>query len=113
MMYEIRNYHFDPALFEDYKAWAKSKALPYLSNALDLVGFWTNLPEESDIIGEPMDGLGSANITWIIRWEDKATRDSAFEAAFSTPEWQAIFAEVPGGFDSYKRMEAKFTEALI
>ena len=52
MMYEIRNYHFDPALFEDYKAWAKSEALPYLSNALDLVGFWTNLPEESDIIGD-------------------------------------------------------------
>jgi len=28
MIYEIRNYHFDPQRFDEYKAWAKEKALP-------------------------------------------------------------------------------------
>lgn len=113
MIYEIRNYHFEPALFEDYKVWAKEKALPFLDQALDLVGFWANLDEESEVNGEPMDAMGSANITWIIRWPDRATRDETMASVFTGEEWGAIFADVPGGLASYKRMEAKFTEALL
>ena len=40
MLFEIRNYHFNPDLFEGYKTWAKAEALPYLSPRLDIVGFW-------------------------------------------------------------------------
>ncbi len=112
MIFEIRNYHFDPALFSDYQAWAKAEALPYLTRELDLVGFWANT-EDSEVAGAELDELGSANITWIIRWPDKATRDAQFPEIFENEEWAAIFANVPGGLDSYKRMEAKFTESLL
>jgi len=112
VIYEIRNYHFDPARFEEYKAWAKSSALPYLDRELDLVGFWTTA-SDSEISGAPMDALGSANITWIIRWPDRATRDAEFPKRMGTKEWAEIFSRVPGGIESYKRMEAKFTEALL
>ena len=75
MIYEIRNYHFNPARLEEYKTWAKEKALPFLDRELDLVGFWANAGD-SEVLGEPMDILGSANITWIIRWPDRETRDA-------------------------------------
>ena len=111
MLYEIRNYHFDPQRFEEYKAWAKDKALPFLQRELDLVGFWAG--DDSEVTGAPMDDMGSANITWIIRWPDRAARDAKFETVFTGAEWEEIFTEVPGGLESYKRMEAKFTEDLL
>ena len=111
MLYEIRNYHFEPERFEDYKAWAKDKALPYLKRELDLVGFWAG--DDNEVNGAEMDELGSANITWIIRWPDRQTRDARMAEAFTGEEWDTIFADVPGGIASYKRMEAKFTEDLL
>jgi len=111
MLYEIRNYHFDPDRFDEYKSWAKERALPYLSRELDLIGFWAG--DDAEVSGAEMDALGPANITWIIRWPDRATRDASFETIFATDEWAAIFAHVPGGMDSYKRLEAKFTEDLL
>lgn len=112
MIYEIRNYHFNPARLEEYKTWAKEKALPFLDRELDLVGFWANAGD-SEVLGEPMDKLGSANITWIIRWPDRETRDATMGTLFETDEWGEIFADVPGGLTSYERREAKFTEALL
>ncbi len=112
MIYEIRNYHFEPSRFEDYKAWAREQALPFLSRELDLVGFWASLDEPNEVNGEPMDDLGSANITWIIRWPDRSARDERMGSVFSGDEWNGIFANVPGGLASYIRMEAKFAEDL-
>ena len=112
MIYEIRNYHFDPQRFEEYKAWAKEKALPFLDRELDLVGFWATAGD-SEVTGAPMDQLGSANITWIIRWPDRETRDASMGTIFGRDDWGEIFADVPGGRESYQRMEAKFTEALL
>jgi hypothetical protein len=112
MLYEIRNYHFNPELFEDYKAWAKSEATPFLKDKLDIVGFWVDTGIPAELNGEPLDALGSANITWIIRWEDMAQRESEFEATLGSPEWADIFSRVPGGLDSYRRREAKFFEEL-
>ena len=113
MIYEIRNYHFDPERFEDYKKWAKELALPYLDRELDLVGFWANLDADNQVTGEPMDKMGSANITWIIRWPDLETREAEFAGRMGTEEWAGIFEKVPGGMTSYHRMEAKFTESLL
>ncbi len=113
MIYEIRNYHFDPARFAEYKTWAKEKALPFLDRELDLVGFWATGDMPSEINGAPMDELGSANITWIIRWADRETRDATMASVFTGEEWDRIFADVPGGMESYQRMESKFTEALL
>ena len=113
MIYEIRNYHFKPDRFDEYKAWARDQALPFLNKELDLVGFWTNLPDASDITGAPMDELGSANITWVIRWPDKAARDATMGSVFTGDEWGKIFENVPGGMESYIRMESKFAENLL
>ncbi len=113
MIYEIRNYHFDPEKFADYKTWATEQALPYLDRELDLVGFWATGEDQTEVNGKPLDELGSANITWIIRWPDRESRDAQFEQIMSTPEWTEIFANVPGGLSSYHRMEAKFTESLL
>ncbi len=113
MIYEIRNYHFEPSRFDDYKAWAKNVAMPYLQRELDLIGFWVNSDIPGEVNGAPQDELGPANITWVIAWPDKATRDAAMPKVFSGEEWNGIFAQVPGGIENYLRMESKFTEALI
>ena len=113
MIYEIRNYHFEPSRFEEYKAWARDRALPYLKANLDLVDFWTSVDAPSEVNGKPMDELGSANITWVIRWPDQASRDAAMATIFTGDEWGEIFATVPGGMDSYIRMESKYAESLM
>ena len=111
-MFEIRNYHFEPTLFEEYKAWATTRALPFIQSQVDLVGFWTSLPEPAKLTGPPLDDLGSANVTWIIRWPDQATREIEFARVFTSPEWIEIFKDVPGGSGNYLRTEAKFAEQL-
>ncbi len=112
MIFEIRNYHFNPALFESYKQWAKSEATPYLFSKLDIVGFWVNTSDEPEVRGQPQDDLGSANITWIIRWNDMEHRNRVLPDVLSSPEWQTIFTRVPGGRASYLRIESKFAESL-
>lgn len=63
--------------------------------------------------GAAQDALGSANITWIIRWRDMAHRDEVWSGIFASPEWKEMFARVPGGAASYLRLEAKFAESLL
>ena len=41
-MFEIRNYHFEPAKFDEYKKWAETVAVPYLKGEMEVVGFWVN-----------------------------------------------------------------------
>jgi hypothetical protein len=112
MLFEIRNYHFDPDLFEGYKAWAKVEAIPYLSRRLDIVGFWFKTNDPPEIAGEVQDALGPANVTWIIRWRDLAHRNEVLPKLLSGPEWQDIRSRVPGGRASYRRTEVKFAEAV-
>ena len=112
MIYELRNYHFDPERFEDYKAWARSEAAPYLREHMDIVDFWVDCGVPAEIMGAPLDDLGSANISWVIRWASKEERDAQFGPLMSSPEWTDIFSRVPGGLESYQRMEAKFFESL-
>ena len=111
-VFEIRNYHFAPELIAEYEAWARDSALPYIRKKIDLVGFWVDAGIDPQINGAPLDEMGSANVTWIIRWNDKAERDEKMGAVFSGPEWEAIFAKVPGGGKSYLRVEAKFFKEL-
>jgi len=72
MIYEIRNYHFRPDLIDAYKAWAKAEAIPHLASQLDVLGFWINSKDAHEVNGAPQDHLGTANVTWIIRWRDLA-----------------------------------------
>ena len=111
-MFEIRNYHFKPELLEQYKDWAKTRAVPHLGRELDIVGFWANGADAPEVTGEPHDGLGVANVTWIIRWRDLAQRNEVLPRILASPEWGEIFSHVPGGPASYLRIEAKFADAL-
>jgi NIPSNAP len=113
MMYEIRNYHFRPDLFDAYKTWAKNEAMPYLGTQMDVLGFWVNGSDTPEVLGEPQDRLGSANVTWILRWRDLAHRNEVWTRVLASPEWIDIFSRVPEGRASYLRIEAKFTDSLI
>lgn len=111
MIYEIRNYHYEATLMAEYRKWAEELALPYIRANLDLVGFWVNPDEPAQIGGKPLDELGSATVTWIIRWQDVATRHAEFPKVFGSDEWQEIMARNPGQ-ENYHRSEAKFAEML-
>ncbi len=113
MIYEVRNYYFEPSQLEAYKLWAKHKAMAYLKRKFNVLGFWASNELKADVTGRPMDELGSSNITWIIGWEDISGRKATLDAAFATPEWQAIFKDVPGGMASYLRIECKFMDSLM
>jgi hypothetical protein len=112
MIFEIRNYHFDPARFDAYKEWGEREAIPFLARELDLVGFWVSAGDEAEILGRPHDELGTANVTWIIRWRDRDQRNEVLPRLFASPEWEDIFSRVPGGLASYLRIESKFADAL-
>jgi hypothetical protein len=112
MLYEIRNYHIRPESLPAYSHWARTLAVPHLAMKLDLAGFWIASGEPSEITGAPMDALGSANVTWILRWTDMAQRQATLPAIFGGEEWAPIFAQLPGGLDNYLRMESKFAGAV-
>ena len=111
MIYEIRNYHYEPSLMTEYRRWATELALPYIRANLDLVGFWINLDEAPQIGGKPLDELGSATVTWIIRWSSMEQRGQQFGKVFGADSWQQIMAKNPGQ-ENYHRTEAKFAEML-
>jgi hypothetical protein len=113
MIYEIRNYHFRPDLIDAYKAWAKAEAIPHLASQLDVLGFWINSKDAPEVNGAPQDHLGTANVTWIIRWRDLAQRNEVLPRILSSPAWQDIFSRVPEGPASYLRIEAKFADSLM
>lgn len=112
-MYEIRSYHYDPAKFDAYKKWALELAVPFLRANLDVVGFWVDNGDPPEITGaKPMQlEHGSANVTWIIRWIDKATRDAAQASVFGSDEWVAIWKANPD-VSGYLQMESRFVEAV-
>ena len=68
-VYEIRNYHYDPAQLDAYKQWAIDDAIPFFRAHMDVIGFWIGNDHPPKVSGtKPMDlALGSANVTWIIR----------------------------------------------
>lgn len=112
-MFEIRSYHYDPNQFEAYKQWAIDDAVPYLKANLDIVGFWIDNGEAPELSGaDPAEHKhGSANITWIIRWDSKAARDEGHKTLFQGDGWQAVWAKHPDA-NGYLQMEAKFADEL-
>ncbi len=112
MLVEIRSYHYRSQELSNYRQWARDHALPYLKQQFDLVGFWIDNGEPAEVLDEPLDKLGPANITWIIQWQDMDQRNGRMQAVFESPEWQKIFEKLPGGFEHYLRREARFCEAL-
>jgi hypothetical protein len=75
--HDLRNTElpFPADLIDAYKAWAKNEAIPHLASQLDVLGFWINSKDAPEVNGAPQDHLGTANVTWIIRWRDLAQRN--------------------------------------
>ncbi len=113
MIYEIRNYYVEPAVLNDYEKWVKEHALPYIRRRLPIAGFWVSTDIPAQVTGAPLDELGSANITWVIHWDDLETRNRVMGEVFGpgASEWSDITTHHPGR-QHYRRIEAKFARGL-
>ena len=113
MIYEIRDYHYRRDLFDAYVKWAED-AVVVLRDKLDLVGFWVDEGEyETEVAGsDPQtSSIGTANVTWIIRWESKAQRDDMMKTAFAGDAWEAVMAKHPDP-DGYLQLASRFMKEL-
>ena len=113
MIYEIRDYHYQPKLLDAYRKWAED-AVPVLRDKLDLVGFWIDPgahPPELNGSDPEEPGIGWANVTWIIRWESKSARDEAFPKVFASDEWKAVWSRHPDP-NGYVQTLGRFMEAM-
>ncbi|MBV1879024.1 MAG: NIPSNAP family protein [Pseudomonadales bacterium] len=113
MINEIRNYHYNPEKLGLYREWAVNEAVPFLKKHLDVVGFWIDSGATPEISGQQKMQLplGSANVTWIIRWQDMAARKAGHKRVFGGDGWKAVFAKHPDA-NGYFQIEAKFAEAV-
>lgn len=112
-MFEIRDYHYRRDLFDEYKKWAEV-AVVVLRDKLDVVGFWIDEGEiEPEIAGSaPIDSpIGTANVTWIIRWDSKEARDTIMQSAFSGEAWDAVMAKHPDP-NGYLQVSSRFMEEM-
>lgn len=109
-VYEIRNYHYDPAQLDAYKQWAINDAIPFFKEHMDVVGFWMGNAHPPRIAGaRPMNlELGSANVTWIIRWDSMESRTAFHKDVYGGDEWRTIWAKHPDPA-GYFQSEARFT----
>lgn len=108
-VYEIRNYHYDPAKFDAFSKWFINDAAPFLKANFDVVGIWIGAVDTPVIAGtDPMKlSLGSANATWIIRWESLEERKRIHETVFGSEEWYKIWSNHPDT-DGYLQVEVRF-----
>ncbi|MGA7227093.1 MAG: hypothetical protein WBZ40_14000 [Acidimicrobiia bacterium] len=109
-LYEFRDYHFRRDLWDEYKRWWEA-ALPYFSDRFDLLGLWFDSGIPARIGGtDPMDQPhGSANVTWILRWDDIETRDALWSAMWDDPEWLDLWSRHPDE-DGYHQMSVRFMD---
>jgi len=112
-IYEIRDYTIDPVWFDQYVEWARTDAAPWLAANLDVVGFWVHGGERPVVGGSNpvVSPNGQPNVTWILRWPDRTTRDSEYARAFGSEGWRAVWSKHPKP-DTYLHMNARFMEIL-
>lgn len=110
-MFEIRNYHYAPEKIDAYKKWAVEHAIPFLQSHLDIVGFWIDNIAPAEISGHKPMLLehGSANVTWIIRWDSMAARNKFRNEVLKAQQWQKIWNKHPD-ITGYLQIESRFTE---
>ena len=110
---EIRDYTVDPSRFEAYREWACELAAPWLMAHLDVIDFWLDDGSEAEVTGSApyVSPNGQANVCWIIRWPNRATRDEQFGRLTGNSEWQAIWAKHPCP-DAYLQMNARFMRSV-
>jgi hypothetical protein len=108
-LYEFRDYHYDGD-FDAYKEWWV-EGIEVLGARMEILGVWFDSGIPARIGGvDPMPlPHGSANVSWIIRWDDLAQRDTTWDALQVDAEWIAC-AERHPGFDRYRHMSVRFLE---
>ena len=109
---EIRDYTIDPARFAEYKKWAEEYAAPWLKVILDVIEFWMDEGLDAEVGGSDpqVSANGQPNVTWIIQWPDKETRDAEFRKRLSHQEWAEIRSHHPCP-DAYLQTNARFMRA--
>ncbi len=112
-LYEIRDYTIDPEWFDRYVAWAREDAVPWIMANLDALGFWVHDGSQAEVggSGPVVSPNGQPNVTWILRWPDRAARDAGFASAFGSDGWKAVWAKHPNP-NSYLHMNARFMELV-
>lgn len=112
-LHEIRDYTIEPEWFDAYARWAREVAVPWLTEHLDVVGFWMDSGIPADVAGSApvVSPNGQPNVTWILRWSDKQARDAGFATAFGSDGWKAVWAQHPNP-DAYLHMNARFMEQV-
>jgi len=112
-LYEIRDYTIDAEWFDRYVLWAREYAAPWLSANLDVVGFWVHQGAAAEVGGSKpvVSPNGQPNVTWILRWPDRATRDAEFKRAFGSDGWAEVWRKHPNP-KAYLHTNARFMELL-
>ena len=113
IIYEIRDYHYRRDIFADYVTWAEA-AVVVLKDKLDVVGFWVDEGEFTpEVAGsDPQTSpIGSANVTWIIRWDDMSQRAETMKTAFTGDAWDAVMAKHPDP-DGYLQLASRFMKEI-
>ncbi|MBV1906638.1 MAG: NIPSNAP family protein [Pseudomonadales bacterium] len=113
MIHEIRNYHYNPEKLELYRQWAINEAVPFLKQELDVVGFWIDSGDSPEYSGDKIMQLplGTANVTWIIRWDSMEDRKAGHKRVFGGDGWKEVFKKHPDA-NGYFQIEAKFANAV-
>lgn len=107
---ELRDYHFRRESWEEYRMWAND-AMEILRDHFDVVGFWFDVGIQSEISGSnPMElPLGSANVTWMLRWDSMKDREAGWDALWRNEAWMEHWANHPDS-DGYLHVSARFLE---
>jgi hypothetical protein len=83
MIYELRIYHCAPGrLPELNKRFENTTLKLWEKHGIEAVGFWTTLI-----------GPSNQTLTYMLKWENLAERESRWNAFSSDPEWLAKRAE--------------------
>ncbi len=91
MIYELRSYWIDPAVYDTYIDWVNQKAQPLQREKFGfrVVGFWTVGGQDGTIDGDP------PNVIWMCAWESREERDRVWTILRASPEWAAIREGMP------------------
>jgi len=109
MLYEVRDYHYRRDIWDKYTKWATEEAVPYLKSHFDVVAFWLDSGIEPRISGtNPVaSDIGSANVTWVIRWPDLEAREREYPKVMGSEGWRDVWSRHPdqGG---YRQVSVRF-----
>ncbi|HVB96292.1 MAG TPA: NIPSNAP family protein [Chloroflexota bacterium] len=91
MLYELRSYWIEPALLEQYLAWARDKAQPLQREkyGFRVIGFWQVGDAEGTVTPD------DPNVVWMCAWNDRAERDRVWNEIRSSADWAAIREGIP------------------